>query len=219
MSENKLKFKTGSLRQSYKKDKLDENLIERDPIFLFEKWFESAVEQDIFEPNAMTLATVDKEGKPSARIVLLKDFNENGFVFFTNYKSIKGEQLNHNPNAALVFWWGALERQIRIEGKVTKTTVEESKAYFQSRPLGSQLGAMVSEQSKPIKDYNELEIKYSKLEKENQNKAIECPPHWGGYRLKPVMIEFWQGRENRLHDRLRFTKTDKKDWNLERLSP
>ena len=214
-----MRFKVADMRESYHTDGLDESTIENNPIKLFKSWFNHAVKQDILEPNAMTLATADENGKPSARIVLLKDFDERGFVFFTNYKSIKGRQLEQNPNAALVFWWVSLARQIRIEGKVKKVSAAESDAYFNSRPLGNQLGAVVSNQSKKIPSYSYLENQFEEISKKYKNKKVERPDYWGGYRVKPAMIEFWQGRENRLHDRLGFTKTDSNKWKLDRLSP
>lgn len=214
-----MKFEAGDMRESYQTEGLDEINIEKNPIKLFEDWFKYAVEKNVLEPNAMTLATADKNGKPSARIVLLKDYNEKGFVFFTNYKSIKGEQIKSNPNAALVFWWGALARQIRIEGAVKKISKADSDAYFNIRPRGNQLGAIASKQSKPIPNYDYLEKEFKSILEKFEGKKVKRPGYWGGYRLKPFMIEFWQGRENRLHDRLRFTKTDSKKWELERLSP
>jgi pyridoxamine 5'-phosphate oxidase len=219
MKEKDINFKAADLRASYHTDGLDESTIEKNPIKLFERWFNYAVKENILEPNAMTLATADEDGKPSARIVLLKDFDKNGFVFFTNYKSIKGIQLEQNPNAALVFWWGALARQIRIEGSVEKVSAEESDAYFNSRPRGNQLGAVVSNQSMVIQSHTKLEQDFEKLSQKYKDKKVERPEYWGGYRVKPNMIEFWQGRENRLHDRLRFIKTPKSNWQLERLSP
>ena len=219
MKEKDINFKAADLRESYHTEGLDESTIEKNPIKLFESWFNYAIKKHILEPNAMTLATADEEGKPSARIVLLKDFDENGFVFFTNYKSIKGNQLEQNPNAALVFWWGPLTRQIRIEGSVEKISTEESDAYFHSRPRGNQIGAVVSNQSKVIHSHTELEQDFEKFSQKYKDKKVRRPDYWGGYRVKPVMIEFWQGRENRLHDRLKFIKTPKGNWQLERLSP
>ena len=214
-----MKFKAADLRENYITKGLDESTIQKNPFELFKIWFKYAIEKKVLEPNAMTLATADENGKPSARIVLLKDYNESGFVFFTNYKSIKGLQLEQNPNAALVFWWGTLARQIRIEGEVEKISDEDSDAYFTSRPRGSQLGAIVSNQSKTIPNYSFLETEFEKSLEHFKDKRIERPDYWGGYRVVPIMIEFWQGRENRLHDRLRFTKNDSENWKLERLSP
>ncbi|MCB0749507.1 MAG: pyridoxamine 5'-phosphate oxidase [Ignavibacteriae bacterium] len=214
-----MKFKTADLSENYITEGLDESTIQKNPFALFEIWFNDAIEKKILEPNAMTLATIDENGNPSARIVLLKDYNEKGFVFFTNYRSIKGKQIEQNPNVAIVFWWGTLARQIRIEGTVKKVSPEESNAYFSSRPRGSQLGAVVSEQSKTIPNYSFLEAEFGKASEKYKNKKIERPVYWGGYRVLPVMIEFWQGRENRLHDRLRFTKNDMKNWEMKRLAP
>ncbi|MBL1214261.1 MAG: pyridoxamine 5'-phosphate oxidase [Ignavibacteriae bacterium] len=214
-----MKQNIADLRESYHSSGLDESKIEKNPIKLFENWFNYAVKKNILEPNAMTLATADEDGKPSARIVLLKDFDEKGFVFFTNYNSIKGKQLEQNPNAALVFWWGALARQIKIEGRVEKVSAEESDAYFDSRPRGNQLGAVASNQSMLISDYSKLEKDFAQISEKYKNKKVERPNYWGGYRVKPVMIEFWQGRENRLHDRLRFTNYSSQKWKIERLAP
>lgn len=214
-----MKLKVADMRESYYTDGLNENTIERNPIKLFEIWFNYAIEKKVLEPNAMTLATADKNGKPSARIVLLKDYSEEGFVFFTNYNSIKGIQLEKNPNAALVFWWGTLAKQIRIEGSVEKTSTKESDEYFNSRPRGNQLGAIVSDQSRPVQSYSYLESEFEKISRKYKEKKVVRPNYWGGYRVIPDMMEFWQGRENRLHDRLRFTKTDINQWRLERLSP
>jgi pyridoxamine 5'-phosphate oxidase len=214
-----MKLKVADMRESYYTDGLNENTIERNPIKLFEIWFNYAIEKKVLEPNAMTLATADKNGKSSARIVLLKDYSEEGFVFFTNYNSIKGNQLEKNPTAALVFWWGNLARQIRIEGSVEKTSTKESDEYFNSRPRGNQLGAIVSDQSRPVQSYSYLESEFEKISRKYKEKKVVRPNYWGGYRVIPDMIEFWQGRENRLHDRLRFTKTDINQWRLERLSP
>jgi pyridoxamine 5'-phosphate oxidase len=214
-----MKLKVADMRESYYTDGLNENTIERNPIKLFEIWFNYAIEKKVLEPNAMTLATADKNGKSSARIVLLKDYSEEGFVFFTNYNSIKGIQLEKNPNAALVFWWGTLAKQIRIEGSVEKTSTKESDEYFNSRPRGNQLGAIVSDQSRPVQSYSYLESEFEKISRKYKEKKVVRPNYWGGYRVIPDMIEFWQGRENRLHDRLRFTKTDINQWRLERLSP
>ncbi|MCW8850822.1 MAG: pyridoxamine 5'-phosphate oxidase, partial [Melioribacteraceae bacterium] len=203
-----MKLNAADLRENYITEGLDESTIQKNPITLFEIWFKHAIEKKVLEPNAMTLATANRGGIPSARVVLLKDYSEKGFVFFTNYKSMKGEQLEQNPNAALVFWWGTLARQIRIEGVVEKVTAEESDTYFNLRPHGSQLGAVVSNQSKTIPNYSFLEAEFEKVSEKFKDKKIDRPYYWGGYRVLPIMIEFWQGRENRLHDRLRFTKND-----------
>ncbi len=214
-----MKLNAADLRENYITEGLDERTIQKNPITLFDIWFNHAIEKKVLEPNAMTLATANRSGIPSARVVLLKDYSEKGFVFFTNYKSMKGEQLEQNPNAALVFWWGTLARQIRIEGVVEKVTAEESDTYFNLRPHGSQLGAVVSNQSKTIPNYSFLEAEFEKVSEKFKDKKIDRPYYWGGYRVLPVMIEFWQGRENRLHDRIRFTKNNSDNWKLERLSP
>lgn len=216
---SKKKIKVADLRESYKKKGLYEKSIEKNPFGLFDQWFNFAIKESVLEPNAMTLATADENGFPSARIVLLKDYNEKGFVFFTNYNSKKGTHLSKNPNAALVFWWGKLARQIRVEGKVEKISEEESKEYFHSRPIGSQIGAIISNQSKVIPNYNFLEEKFEEAKVQLKDTNIEKPEYWGGYRIVPRMLEFWQGSENRLHHRLRFSKTNDNDWRIERLAP
>lgn len=219
MPDEKKIFKTGDLREFYEGKPLNESTIEKNPIKLFEEWFNEAVRQNILEPNAMTLATADSEGKPSARIVLLKDFDEKGFTFFTNYDSRKGKHIAENNFAALVFWWDKIARQIRIEGMVKKISEDESDEYFNSRPRGSQLGAFVSKQSEIIPDYASLEKEFDRVSKKYKDQKIPRPKNWGGYRVNPTMFEFWQGRENRLHDRLLFTKSNTDKWILERLSP
>jgi pyridoxamine 5'-phosphate oxidase len=189
------------------------------PFLQFQDWFDSAMAAKLPEPNAMTLATVAPNGQPSARIVLLKGFDETGFVFYTNYSSHKGQQLATNSAAALVFWWANLERQVRIEGEVTKVSAAQSDEYFHSRPLGSQLGAWVSDQSQTIESREKLETKLKELETQYKDKTIPRPSHWGGYRLKPTAIEFWQGRPNRLHDRFLYSLLADGSWKIERLSP
>jgi pyridoxamine 5'-phosphate oxidase len=206
------------LRKDYRQQQLLESEVDPDPIGQFRHWFEQAVQAEIIEVNAMTLATVTLEGKPSARMVLLKDFNSQGFAFFTNYQSCKGNELEHTPAAALVFWWAELERQVRIEGQIHKVSAQESDRYFNVRPWGSRLGAWASEQSRVIRDRSVLENRLQQLEQEYQGREVPRPPHWGGFRLCPNRIEFWQGRPNRLHDRLNYRWVDEK-WLLERLSP
>lgn len=207
------------LRRNYLTGTLDEQNALADAVEQFRVWFSDALEADFHEPNAMTLATVDAENKPTARIVLLKGFDERGFVFYTNYLSQKGLQLSANPNASLVFWWDKLERQVRIDGETEKISEEESDAYFHSRPLESRLGAWASEQSQVIAGRETLEAKWQELTQKYTDKAIPRPPFWGGYRVKPLAIEFWQGRPSRLHDRLRYTKQADASWLIERLSP
>ncbi len=206
------------LRLTYTLAGLTEDAMHPDPYEQFRMWFAQARETSIPEPNAMTLATVDGTGAPSARIVLLKGVEPDGFVFYTNYESQKGRELDANPHAALVFYWGELERQVRITGIAGKVSREQSEAYFQSRPEGSKLGAWVSQQSTVIQDRAKLEELLAEKEKEFEGKPIPTPPNWGGYRLRPDAIEFWQGRPNRLHDRLRYLRSGDR-WRLERLAP
>ncbi|WP_341224474.1 pyridoxamine 5'-phosphate oxidase [uncultured Arcticibacterium sp.] len=206
------------LRVNYNRDELLEQNIGSEPFSLFFDWMEAAKSGEIKEPNAMVLSTIRNE-KPTARVVLLKGFDENGFVFFTNYQSHKGTELENNPNAAMTFFWDALQRQVRIEGVIEKVSEEESDEYYHSRPILSQIGAWVSNQSTVIKDRTVLEEKNAQLEEKYKNvNPIPRPPHWGGYRLKPTHIEFWQGRQNRLHDRILFSKKEN-NWQSERLSP
>lgn len=206
------------LRRSYSAKKLMEDSILLDPLEQFSVWMKDAIKSNIIEPNAMMLATVNSGGAPSARIVLLKDYNERGFVFFTNYKSSKAKDLNENPHASLLFFWDVLERQIRVSGNVKKISVEESEEYFKSRPRENQLGAWASEQSSVIKNREVLDEKYKFFMKQFKGKKIPLPEFWGGYRIIPNKFEFWQGRENRLHDRILYKKFRNK-WKIERLSP
>ncbi len=205
-------------RQDYNRLSLTEGELDPDPIRQFHRWFEAATLSEIPEPNAMVLATASPAGRPSARIVLLRGYDERGFVFFTNYESRKGRELDANPHAALVFHWHDLERQIRVEGPVVRSSAEESDAYFQSRPAGSRLGAWASRQSEVIADREILEARIRALELEYADRPIPRPEHWGGYRVVPTVIEFWQGRPSRLHDRLRYTRSEG-GWLIERLSP
>lgn len=207
-----------SLRQDYKAAELSEKDADKNPIKQFEKWFTDALNAKIFEPNAMTLATADKTGKPNARIVLLKGFDENGFSFYTNYLSQKGKEMKKNPQACLVFFWGELERQIRIEGKIEKLSKEASEKYFHSRPVASQIGAIASPQSQVLNDRKELENKFEELKNQYEGKTIPKPAHWGGYIVKPTSIEFWQGRRSRLHDRIKYDLINGK-WQTNRLAP
>jgi pyridoxamine 5'-phosphate oxidase len=207
------------LRKEYTRAGLKESNAEPDPIEQFRKWFDEALAADLREPNAMTLATATPDGRPSARILLLNGFDERGFVFYTNYEGRKSWELETNPYAALVFYWGELERQVRIEGRVSRVSEEESDAYFEGRPRGSQLGAWVSEQSRPVRDRGALEERLRELEAEYEGRDVPRPPFWGGYRVEPEVIEFWQGRENRLHDRLRYRRSESGGWRRERLQP
>jgi len=205
-------------RQDYNRLSLTEGELDPDPIRQFHRWFEAATLSAIPEPNAMVLATASPAGRPSARIVLLRGYDERGFVFFTNYESRKGRELEANPHAALVFHWHDLERQIRVEGPVARIRVEESDAYFQSRPAGSRLGAWASRQSEVIADREILEARIRALEQQYADGQIPRPEHWGGYRVVPTVLEFWQGRPSRLHDRLRYTRSEG-GWLIERLAP
>lgn len=189
------------------------------PVDQFKHWFDQVQSAGLPEPNAMTLATSSREGKPSARMVLLKSYNDAGFVFFTDYTSRKGKELTQNPCAALVFWWNNLERQVRIEGKVEKIPLEEAEIYFASRPRGSQLATWASKQSEIIPARDILEQRWQELNEKYQGKEIPKPPDWGGFRLVPVVFEFWQGRAHRLHDRLRYSLQTDLNWKIEQLSP
>lgn len=205
------------IRQSYEKFDLIEASLATDPFEQFTLWFNDALKANVPEPNAMTLATTTLSGKPSARIVLLKGFDSNGFVFFTNYLSRKGHELAENPSASLLFFWPALERQVRLEGTIEKVSDAESDAYFHSRPLGSRIGAWVSPQSQPI-TREELEERKEKLTASLGDDPAR-PEHWGGYRLVPQRVEFWQGRPSRLHDRLVFQRDANQAWTHIRLAP
>jgi pyridoxamine 5'-phosphate oxidase len=207
------------LRREYRRGRLEEATMDRNPLNVFAEWLELAVESQIWEPNAMTLATATPSGAPSARVVLLKGFDARGFTFFTNYESRKGRELDGNPEAAAVFWWGPLERQVRIEGKVAKLAPVESDAYYLSRPFGARIGAWTSPQSQVIAGRQVLDERWRHLEETYRQQDLARPPYWGGYRLAPRVIEFWQGGENRLHDRLRYTLQPTAAWIIERLAP
>jgi pyridoxamine 5'-phosphate oxidase len=207
------------IRKDYKLKTLDETDAASDAIVQFTNWWNEANSSEIDEVNAMTLATTLKDGSPDARIVLLKGYNEKGFSFFTNYQSAKGRELEENPKACLVFFWKELERQIKIVGTVTKVTSEASTAYFDSRPPDSRVGAHVSPQSEIIPNREWLDNRLAELQKQYEGKKVDRPAHWGGYIVKPALIEFWQGRPDRLHDRLQYTLNKDGSWKLERIAP
>ena len=207
------------IRKDYKMQSLSEADVAVTPKEQFDRWWSDAMKSDILEVNAMTLATVDKEGAPSARIVLLKGYDERGFVFFTNYNSAKGSELAHNSNACLVFFWKELERQVRITGVAEKISNEESIAYFNSRPDGSKIGAWASPQSLAVAGKAWLKETFDYYVERFKHGEIPKPPHWGGYRVKPVKAEFWQGRPSRMHDRILYTKQPDSNWKIERLAP
>lgn len=206
------------LRKEYQQQTLHEAEVAANPITQFQKWFEQAVAAQLAHPEAMTLATATREGKPSARIVLLKSVDERGFSFFTNYESRKSHELAQNAHASLVFWWNELERQVRIEGRVERVSAQESDDYFRTRPRGSQIGAWASAQSETLPNREALEKNARDFEEKFGEAEIPRPPHWGGFRLTPHAIEFWQGRLNRLHDRIRY-RLRNDDWLIERLAP
>ena len=218
-----MKTSVADLRQDYTKAGLHEADAAADPFEQFSLWFDQALEADVAEPNAMTLATATAEGKPSARVVLLKGFDQRGFAFYTNYQSRKGQELAANPWAALVFWWEPLERQVRIEGHTERIEAEESDQYFGRRPRGSRLGAWASPQSQPIASRETLERSLEEIKTQYSDRMdVPRPAHWGGYRLRPTVFEFWQGRPSRLHDRLRYRLQGEAPdvrWHLERIAP
>lgn len=210
---------TRKIRSSYVKDTLSKTDLEDQPMDLFKKWFQTALDAEIFEANAMTLATCDQQGQPSARIVLMKELQEDGFVFYTNYLSRKGQDINQNPRASLLFFWKELERQVRIEGRIEKVSQEHSKSYFHSRPRGSQLGAWASPQSKVVPDRHTLDDRLKELDDTYEGlNQLPLPTFWGGYLLVPHRFEFWQGRKNRLHDRFEYVLRNE-DWVIQRLAP
>ena len=210
-----------SLRLDYAAELLDEYEVDADPVRQFATWFDQAMTAGLREANAMTLATATPDGLPSARIVLLKEFDERGFVFYTNYESQKGRELAANPRAALVFFWNELERQVRVQGEVEKVSRAESEAYFAVRPMKSRYGAAASPQSSVLTGGRKwLEARMAELEEELGETGPECPPYWGGYRLSPRAIEFWQGRRSRLHDRVLYTRVEQGGlWKISRLAP
>ena len=207
------------IRKDYKKYQLLENNIEKDPYLQFGKWFKEALNAEVEEPNAMALATISTKGFPTNRIVLLKGFDDKGFVFYTNYEGRKGRHIKKNPDVALVLFWRELERQVRIEGYIEKVSAKESDEYFASRPKESQISASISEQSAEIPDRNFLEMLRDMFVSKQGDKPIQRPEHWGGYRVIPRRIEFWQGRENRLHDRFKYCSKDNKTWKIKRMAP
>jgi pyridoxamine 5'-phosphate oxidase len=207
------------IRTDYKRHQLTELEVMDRPIGQFGIWWEEAVKSQVEEVNAMTLATSSVDGIPSARIVLLKGYDEKGFVFYTNYESYKGKQIEENPRACLVFFWPALERQVRITGLIEKVNEKESDEYFQSRPINSQIGALASPQSQVIQSREELERMEQELTHTFEGKEIPRPAHWGGYRVKPIVVEFWQGRPSRLHDRIQYSLQESGQWKIERLAP
>lgn len=207
------------IRKEYKLQTLSEKDIHKDPFAQFEKWWQEAIHSGVEEPNAMTLATASADAMPDARIVLLKGFDNRGFTFFTNYRSAKGQQLLENPRASLVFFWKELERQVRISGLVSLAPEAVSDEYFKSRPEGSRIGAWASPQSETIESREWLEEKEKEYREEWAGRPIERPEYWGGYTVKPISIEFWQGRPSRLHDRFRYSLQSNGSWKIERLAP
>jgi pyridoxamine 5'-phosphate oxidase len=214
-----LNQKIADLRKDYKLASLDESEVAPYPLPQFGKWWQDAITSEIDEANAMTLATSTPDGRPSARIVLLKSFDDDGFLFFTNYESRKGQELAQNPHVSLLFFWRELERQVRIEGTVSKAPVSVSNEYYNSRPEGSRIGAIASPQSKVIPDRSFLEEQVDQVAAKYQQEAPQRPDYWGGYVVKPQVMEFWQGRSSRLHDRILYTLTPEGSWKIERLAP
>lgn len=207
------------IRREYERTGLSEEDLASSPVEQFGRWLSEAMAVDPQEFTAMTLATADREGRPSARIVLLKGYDERGFVFYTNYESRKGREMDENPRAALVFYWSSLDRQVRIEGTIEKTSREESEAYFRSRPMGARIGAWASQQSQPLARREDLERAVRELEERFPDGEVPLPDSWGGYRVVPELFEFWQGRRSRLHDRLCYVRLPEGDWRIERLAP
>ena len=206
------------LREEYRRARLDEGDVAPDPLAQFQRWFEEARAAEVHEPNALSLATVSTDGAPNVRMVLLKEADARGFVFFTDYRSVKSGELDASARAALCFWWAPLERQLRIAGRVARVSAEESAAYFRTRPRGSQVGAWASAQSAVLASREALETRHAALDAQYPPDAVPLPPHWGGFRLVAEWYEFWQGRQSRLHDRLRY-RPQGSDWIIERLSP
>lgn len=206
-------------KPQYNSDSIDEKTVDRDPLKLFQRWLDEAIAAGIYLPEAMTLATSTPEGKPSARLILLKEADERGFVFYTNYNSPKARDLDSNPQAAMVFYWPQLERQVRVEGAIERTSADESDAYFKTRPRESQIGALASPQSEVIPSREALQQRARELEKLYEGREVERPAHWGGYRLLPERIEFWKGRPSRLHDRILYERQSDGSWSIKRLAP
>jgi pyridoxamine 5'-phosphate oxidase len=200
-------------------DELDETTVEDNPLNLFQRWFEDAIASGSRLPESMTLATATKDGVPSARVVLLKQVDSDGFVFYTNYHSAKAKDLQENPRAALVFYWVDLDRQVRVEGAVERVPAQESDEYFATRPRESQIGALASPQSEVIESRDVLELRFQELEEKYRDREVERPGHWGGYRLRPDRIEFWQNRPGRLHDRILYDRQRNGNWTIKRLAP
>jgi pyridoxamine 5'-phosphate oxidase len=207
------------LRRDYASRSFTEADAHADPLQQFTAWFDEALKSQLIDVNAMTLATASRSGEPSARIVLLKGADANGFVFFTNYDSAKGRDLAENPRASLLFFWAELERQVRITGSVTRTSLEESDEYFHQRPIESQISATASPQSRAVRDRSELEQRHAELAAKYQGQLVPLPTFWGGYRVRPDRMEFWQGRKSRLHDRLLYTRAADGSWTRSRLAP
>jgi pyridoxamine 5'-phosphate oxidase len=214
-----LNQQVAALRKDYRLAALDESEVEQHPVKQFEKWWEEAINGQLDEPNAMTLATSTPEGRPSARIVLLKSFDTNGFIFFTNYESRKGLEMAANPQVSLLFFWRELERQVRIDGIVSKTDAAVSDEYYRTRPLGSRIGAIASPQSRVIPHRSFLEEQVNIIAAKYVLEEPARPQHWGGYIVKPTLVEFWQGRSNRLHDRVQYTLVEGGAWQIDRLAP
>lgn len=215
---NEYEKKLADIRLEYLNDRLDENSVESDPIAQFRKWMDEAIRSEILHPTAMILATAKRDGRPSSRVVLLKSVSDDGFTFFTDYSSRKGREIKENPDVALTFFWNGLERQVRIEGVAEKVSEEESDRYFHSRPRESRLSAVASMQSAVVPDREFLEKKRIELKNKLQDDHVPRPERWGGYLVVPALVEFWQGRENRLHDRILYSRENQK-WKIRRLSP
>ena len=216
---DELRAYINGLRNDFSLQTLDETLVNKDPVLQFAAWFKEAVEAKIPDPNAMVISTVSLEGKPTSRVVLLRNFNEKGFTFYTNYNSKKGKDISANPNVCLNFFWPQLERQLRVDGTAVMQTAAESDLYFNSRPKESKLGAWASPQSEKVSSRKEIDEKLAEITAKFNEKEISRPPFWGGYTIKPTSVEFWQGRPNRLHDRILYTLLNDDSWKIERLAP